>query len=266
MATIPKHYNVGTVQFYGDATASYERHLLYDYVVHPREAPARERYEAVAHTVRDLLAQRWLKTQETYDRANPKFVYYLSMEFLIGRSLINNIINLAVEPLARAALAEEGMDLESLSEIEPDAGLGNGGLGRLAACFIDSLATLAIPAIGYGLRYEYGMFRQNLDDGYQVEEADHWLRRPDPWEVARPDERARVHVNASVITDEHGERLAPGRPAVILGVPDDRPVVGCGGRTINTLRLWGAMSPAEFDFGEFSSGDFIAAVLRKITV
>jgi starch phosphorylase len=188
------------------------------------------------------------------------------MEFLIGRMLTNNIVNLGVASLAQQALVREGMDLQSLSEIEPDAGLGNGGLGRLAACFVDSLATLAIPAIGYGLRYEYGMFRQSVADGYQVEEADHWLRRPDPWEVARPDERASVHVNASVITDEHGERLAAGRPATIFGVPYDRSVVGYGGRTINTLRLWGAMSPAEFDFGEFSSGDFIAAVLRKITV
>ncbi len=266
MDTIPKHYDVGTVHFYGDANASYERHLLYDYVVHPKQAPRRERFEAVARSVRDLLAQRWLKTQEIYERTNPKFVYYLSMEFLIGRALTNNIVNLGVEPLAHAALAREGMDLQSLSEVEPDAGLGNGGLGRLAACFIDSLATLSIPAIGYGLRYEYGMFRQTIDHGRQVEEADHWLRRPDPWEVARPDELARVRVNASVTADEHGERLMPDRPAALLGIPYDRPVVGYGGRTINTLRLWGAMSSAEFDFGEFSSGDFVAAVLRKVAV
>ena len=266
MATIPKHYDVGTVQFYGDPSASYERHLLYDYVVHPKQAARRERFEAVARSVRDLLAQRWLKTQDTYERANPKWVYYLSMEFLVGRTLTNNIVNLGVEPVAREALAREGMDLQSLSEVEPDAGLGNGGLGRLAACFIDSLATLGIPAVGYGLRYEYGMFRQTIHAGYQVEEADHWLRRPDPWEVARPDERARVQVNASVTADDQGERLVPGRPAVMFGVPYDRPVVGYGGKTINTLRLWGAMSPAEFDFGEFSSGDFIAAVLHKVTV
>src|SRR6185369_16478314 len=167
---IPKHYDCGTVHFSGDPNASYERHLLYDYVVDPQLASRRERFEAVGRSVRDLLAQRWLKTQQTYERANPKWVYYLSMEFLIGRMLTNNIVNLGVEPLAQAALAREGMDLQSLSEIEPDAGLGNGGLGRLAACFVDSLATLAIPAIGYGLRYEYGMFRQSVADGYQVEE------------------------------------------------------------------------------------------------
>jgi starch phosphorylase len=264
VTTIPEHYDVGTVQFYGDATASYERHLLYDYVVHPKQAPVRERFEAVAHTVRDLLAQRWLKTQETYERANPKFVYYLSMEFLIGRSLTNNIVNLGVEPLARAALAEQGMDLQALSEIEPDAGLGNGGLGRLAACFIDSLATMQIPAIGYGLRYEYGMFRQDISDGAQKEQPDHWLRRPDPWEVARPDERARIRVNASVHVEGGAERLAPGQPATLLGIPHDRPVVGYGGRTINTLRLWSGAAPESFDFGEFSSGDFVGAVHNQV--
>ena len=266
MHTIPAHYDCGTVQFFGDPNASYERHLVYDYVIEPKQAPRRLRFEAVARAVRDLLAQRWLKTQETQEHANPKWVYYLSMEFLIGRMLTNNIVNLGVEPLAHAALAREGMDLQSLSEVEPEAGLGNGGLGRLAACFIDSLATLSIPAMGYGLRYEYGMFRQRVGHGCQIEEADHWLRRPDPWEIMRPDERARVHVNASVVSDELGERLTPGRPAALVGIPYDRPVVGYGGRTINTLRLWGAISPAEFDFGEFSSGDFIGAVLRKVTV
>ena len=159
------------MHFYGDPNASYERHLLYDYVVHPKQAPRRERFEAVARSLRDLLAQRWLKTQEIYDRANPKRVYYLSMEFLIGRTLTNNIINLGVEPLAHDALERErAWTCGRWPRVEPDAGLGNGGLGRLAACFIDSLATLQIPAIGYGLRYEYGIFRQAIDDGFQVEE------------------------------------------------------------------------------------------------
>jgi starch phosphorylase len=151
------------------------------------------------------------------------------------------------------------MTLQDLSAIEPDAGLGNGGLGRLAACFIDSLATMQIPAIGYGLRYEYGMFRQELREGAQVEEPDHWLRRPDPWEVARPDERARVHVNASVRVEGGVERLVRGQAACMLGIPYDRPVVGYGGRTINTLRLWGGSAPEAFDFDEFSSGDFVGA-------
>ena len=264
MATIPRHYDCGTVQFYGDPSASYERHLLYDYVVHPKQAARRERFEAVARSLRDLLAQRWLKTQEIYERANPKWVYYLSMEFLIGRSLTNNIVNLGVEGLAREALAREGMNLQELAALEPDAGLGNGGLGRLAACFIDSLATMQIPAIGYGLRYEYGMFRQELRDGAQVEEPDHWLRRPDPWEVARPDERARVRVNASVRVESGVERLVRGQAAALHGIPYDRPVVGYGGRTINTLRLWRGTAPESFDFGEFSSGDFVGAVHQQI--
>jgi starch phosphorylase len=261
---IPKHFDCGTVQFYGDPNASYERHLLYDYVIHPKQAPRRERFEAVARSLRDLLAQRWLKTQDTYERANPKWVYYLSMEFLIGRSLTNNIVALGVEALVREALEREGMDLDELAEVEPDAGLGNGGLGRLAACFIDSLATRQTPAIGYGLRYQYGMFRQEIKDGVQVEQPDHWLRRPDPWEVARPDERARVKVNASVCVEGGVERLVRGQPATLLGIPYDRPVVGCGGHAINTLRLWGSAAPESFDFGEFSSGDFVGAVHQQL--
>src|SRR5262249_36398247 len=264
MASIPGHYDCGTVQFYGDPSASYERHLLYDYVIHPKQAARRERFEAVARSLRDLLAQRWLKTQETYERANPKWVYYLPMEFLIGRSLTNNIVNLGVDALAREALAREGMNLQELSEIEPDAGLGNGGLGRLAACFIDSLATMHIPAIGYGLRYEYGMFRQEIHNGAQVEEPDHWLRRPDPWEGARPDERARVTGNATVRVEGGSERLVRGEAATLLGIPYDRPVVGYGGRTINTLRLWAGAAPESFDFDEFSSGDFVGAVHKQI--
>ena len=162
---IPGQYECGPVRFAGDANASYERHLVFDHVVEPKAATLRERFEAVARALRDLLTQRWLKTDQAYDRANPKRVYYLSMEFLIGRSLTNNITNLVVEPLVQEVMRREGLDLTELAEQEPDAGLGNGGLGRLAACFIDSLATLQIPAVGYGLRYEYGIFRQEIEDG-----------------------------------------------------------------------------------------------------
>src|SRR5262249_16615444 len=131
--------------------------------------------------VRDILSQRWVKTEETYKRRDPKRVYYLSMEFLIGRSLANNITNLLLDPIARQAIAKQNLDWIELLEQEPDAGLGNGGLGRLAACFIESMATMQLPAIGYGLRYEYGIFKQSIRDGWQHEEADNWLRRPDPW-------------------------------------------------------------------------------------
>src|SRR5262249_25951755 len=153
-----QHYACEAVQFSGDANASYERHVVFDHVVEPEAASLRERFEAVARSLRDLLVPRWLKTGEIYDRANPKQVYYLSMEFLIGRSLTNNLTNLLVEPIVREVLQREGLELMQLAEQEPDAGLGNGGLGRLAACFIDSLAAMQIPAIGYGLRYDYGIF------------------------------------------------------------------------------------------------------------
>jgi glycogen phosphorylase len=175
-----KQYGCGAVNFSGDPNASYERHLLFDHVVEPDAASLRERFEAVARSLRDLLVQRWLRTGETYDRNNPKQVYHLSMEFLLGRSLTNNLSNLLLEPITREVMRREGLDLLELAEQEPDAGLGNGGLGRLAACFIDSLATLQFPAIGYGLRYDYGIFRQEIQKGYQVEHPDNWLRHPDP--------------------------------------------------------------------------------------
>src|SRR5919201_420122 len=165
-------YACGAVHFSGDANASYERHVVFDHVVAPQAASLRERFEAVARSLRDLLVPRWLKTGETYDRADPKQVYYLSMEFLIGRSLTNNLTNLLVEPIAREVMQREGLDLVELAEQEPDAGLGNGGLGRLAACFLDSMATMQVPAMGYGLRYNYGMFRQEIENGYQVEHPD----------------------------------------------------------------------------------------------
>ena len=137
--------------------------------------------------MRDILSQRWVHTEKTYERENPKRVYYLSMEFLIGRSLANNVMNLLLDPVAKGDQRKE-CRLVELLEQEPDAGLGNGGLGRLAACFLDSMATMQLPAMGYGLRYEYGIFKQSIQDGWQEEQPDNWLRRPDPWEVARPHE------------------------------------------------------------------------------
>src|SRR4051812_11577142 len=162
------------------------------------------------------------------------------MEFLIGRSLASNIINLQAEPAVRAAMETRGLDWAHLAELEPDAGLGNGGLGRLAAGFIDSLATMQIPAIGYRLRYEYGIFRQTIENGFQVEHPDNWLRNPDPWEVVRHPETVQVMLNSSVRLVGGQVEIVPGRPMHLFGVPYDRPVVGYGGKTINTLRLWGA--------------------------
>jgi glycogen phosphorylase len=174
-----RQYECGALRL--DGEHDYDRHLVFDHVVSLDDADQRERLEAVARSLRDLLSQRWLLTQQTQDRANPKRVYYLSMEFLLGRSLVNNIINLGVEGLVRKDLSSDPLqDWTEMVETEPDAGLRNGGLGRLAACFMDSLATMQIPATGYGLRYEYGIFRQEIENGWQVERPDHWLLRPRP--------------------------------------------------------------------------------------
>src|SRR5215470_12878671 len=259
LKALMQQYSYGAEHFSGTANASYERH-----VVEPQAASLRERFEAVARSLRDLLVPRWLKTDATYDQANPKQIYYLSMEFLIGRSLTNNLTNLLVEPVTREVLQREGLDLVELAEQEPDAGLGNGGLGRLAACFLDSMATMQIPAMGYGLRYHYGIFRQQLQDGYQVATPDPWLHHPDPWEVAHPADTVEIPMQARARLDNGVETLVANQPVVLLGVPFDRPVVGYGGKTINTLRLWEAGTPHEFDFGEFSSGDFVGAVHDQI--
>ena len=184
-----QQYGCGPVQFSGTDNSLYERHLVFDNVMDLAAADARAQFEAFAHSVRDILSQRWIHTESTYERENPKRVYYLSMEFLIGRSLANNVTNLLLDPVAKHAIQQKQIDWLALLEEEPDAGLGNGGLGRLAACFLDSLATMQLPAMGYGLRYEYGIFKQTIKDGWQHEDADNWLRRPDPWEVARPQEK-----------------------------------------------------------------------------
>ena len=157
------------------------------------------------------------------------------------------------------------IDPLEIIEQEPDAGLGNGGLGRLAACFLDSMATLAIPGMGYGLRYEYGIFRQTISDGWQIEQPDHWLARPDPWEVPRPDEAVEVKLNCSFEIRGGALRVVEGRPSSLIGIPFDRPVVGYGGQTINTLRLWAAKTPDYFDFARFSSGDFVGALAETLT-
>jgi starch phosphorylase len=241
-----------------------DRYLLCHHLVDPRTARPRQRFEALAAFIRDLAAHRWVKTRQARESADPKRVYYLSMEFLIGRTLSNNIINLSAEPVVARAMQHAGWNLDELVEEEPDAGLGNGGLGRLAACFIDSLATLQYSAIGYGLRYEYGIFRQNIRDGFQQEQPDNWLRSPDPWEVVRPGKLYPVPLNASFELNGSAIRVTPNRPSTLLGFPYDRPVVGYGARSVNTLRLWAAAAPASFDFAEFSQGDFVGAVVDNL--
>src|SRR5436190_2403059 len=242
-SSILERYSGEVVQFTGTGDALYERHLMFDSVIDPSEVGPRQRYEAVARSVRDILSQRWRRTEQIYDRENPKRIYYLSMEFLIGRALSNNIINLQLDPAARHFIDEKNLDALALLEEEPDAGLGNGGLGRLAACFLDSMATMQLPAMGYGLRYEYGIFKQTIEDGWQREQPDNWLRYPDPWEVARPEEMVEVKFNCAFVLQAGALRVVPGRPSTLLGIPFDRPVVGYGGKTINTLRLWSAAAP-----------------------
>jgi starch phosphorylase len=257
-------HDFDALPFSGRADALFERHLLFDAVVDPSVAQERQRFEAVARSVRDILSQRWIKTQRTYDRENPKRIYYLSMEFLIGRSLTNNITNLMLHPFIERAAREASLDWFSVVEQEPDAGLGNGGLGRLAACFLDSMATMQLPAMGYGLRYEYGMFRQSIESGWQREHPDNWLRRQDPWEVARSGEAVEVRLGCTFELHQGNLQIIPNRPSTLTGIPYDRPVVGFGGTTINSLRLWSAAAHDYFDFQEFSTGDFVGALVGSI--
>jgi starch phosphorylase len=262
---ILQQYGVGPIQFSGTNDALYERHLTFDHVVDVKKADLREQFEAAAHSIRDLISQRWIRTEDTYVEKNPKRVYYLSMEFLLGRSFANNMTNALLYPLAMEAAKKKGLDPLALNEMEPDAGLGNGGLGRLAACFIDSMATMQIPGMGYGLRYEYGIFKQTIRDGWQCEQPDNWLRRPDPWEVARLEEAVEVKLNCSFELREGMLRPIVGRPSILLGIPFDRPVIGYGGKTINTLRLWAASTPDFFDFQQFRRGDFVGALAETLT-
>ncbi|MDE1994390.1 MAG: glycogen/starch/alpha-glucan phosphorylase [Rhizobiaceae bacterium] len=257
-------HDFDAVPFLGRADAMFERHLLSDALVEPSTAYERQRFEALARSVRDILAQRWIKTQRTYDQENPKRVYYMSMEFLIGRSLANNLTNLMLHPFIEEAARDASLDWLGLLEQEPDAGLGNGGLGRLAACFLDSMATLQLPAMGYGLRYEYGMFKQSIEDGWQREHPDNWLRRQDPWEISRRSEAVEVKLGCTFEMHQGNLRMVGNRPSTLIGIPYDRPVIGFGGKTINSLRLWSAVAPDYFDFQEFSSGDFVGALVGSI--
>jgi hypothetical protein len=210
------------------------------------------------------MVDRWMPSTRVTYAEKRKRVYYLSLEFLIGRLLMDSLSNLGLTDIMRSALSELGVDLDRLRQIEPDAALGNGGLGRLAACFLDSLATLQYPAIGYGLRYEYGIFRQSIQDGWQSERPDDWLRNVDPWEVRRPHRTYAVPLNGTFELRGAGISIQRNRPSSLLGVAYDRPVVGYGGHCINTLRLWAAAAPNSLDFAEFSHGDFAGAVLQNV--
>jgi glycogen phosphorylase len=262
-STLLKQYGCGPIQFMG-TDGLYERHLHFDNVIDERSIGPRERFEAVARSIRDVLSQRWVLTDRTYEQTNPKRVYYLSMEFLLGRSLANNVTNLLLDPHMKESAKQKNVDLFSVLEQEPDAGLGNGGLGRLAACFLDSMATTQLPAMGYGLRYDFGIFKQSIQDGWQYEQPDNWLQQPDPWEVVRPHEKVEIKLNCSFELHGGTLRAVPHKPSTLYGIPFDRPIVGYGGKTVNTLRLWAASSPDYFDFQRFSSGDFVAALTETL--
>src|SRR5271155_1047087 len=263
-AALLKSYAISAALFSGAPDALYERHLKYDNIVEPETANNRERYKAAARAVRDILSDRWLRTHKTYARENPKRVYYISIEFLIGRSLGNNVMNLLLDPVVGPSFGADGREWWEILHEEPDAGLGNGGLGRLAACFLDSMATMQLPALGYGLRYEHGIFQQKIRNGWQEERPDNWLNHPDPWEIVRPAECVPVTFGCSFELRAGQLRMIPNHPSTLIGVPYDRPVIGYGGKTVNTLRLWSATASDSFDFQRFSGGDFVAAIAEAL--
>jgi glycogen phosphorylase len=227
-----------------------------------------QRYEALAQTVRDRIMQRWVKQMSSWNRPETRNVAYLSAEFLLGPHLANNLLNLGITENARQAMTELGLDLEQLVGLEEEPGLGNGGLGRLAACYLDSLATLGYPAIGYGIRYEFGIFDQILKDGWQVEVTDKWLRYGNVWEISRPALAQVVKLGGHTerITDDAGNhrvRWVPGR--VVVGIPYDTPIVGYRVDSCALLRLWSAEAAQSFDFEDFNRGDYYGAVEEKVS-
>ena len=247
--------------------AAIERHARYSLAL-PRDGLSpRQLFDCVSLAARDLIVDRRLETEERYRRADAKHLYYLSIEYLPGRTLANNLSNLGIYDVCRDTLREMGISLADVEEAEHDAALGNGGLGRLAACFLDSAATLDLPGYGYGINYEYGLFRQEIDDGYQKERPDNWLAFGTPWEITRPEEACLVPVYGRI---EHGvDRLGRYNPMwmdwrLLIGVPHDVPVVGYGGRTVNLLRLFSARSSHDFDMEIFNTGDYLKAVEQKI--
>ncbi|HUU42225.1 MAG TPA: glycogen/starch/alpha-glucan phosphorylase, partial [Planctomycetota bacterium] len=249
-----------------DLRRDFEHHLRYTLAKDRYTATDRDRYHALALAVRDQLIERWMATQQTHHTKNVKRVYYLSLEFLIGRLLGNNVINLRMEQTCREAMSQLGLDWQTLRDHEVDAGLGNGGLGRLAACFLDSLSTLKMPAIGYGLRYDYGIFNQRIENGCQVEEPDAWLRHGYPWEIAHPEFSFEVRFGGRVETrvGPDGARWQWVDTRPVIGMPYDLPVVGYGGHAVNTLRLWSARAAEEFDLEDFNRGSYVDAALDKV--
>jgi glycogen phosphorylase len=250
-----------------DLKRSFLDNLFYVLGKFPALATENDYYLALAYTIRDRLVQRWINTAATYTKNGSRTVCYLSAEFLMGPHLGNNLVNLGIYDQAKQAMDELGLDFESLLEVEEEPGLGNGGLGRLAACYLDSLATLEIPTLGYGIRYEFGIFDQDIRDGWQIELTDKWLRNGNPWELPRPEWAVEVKLGGHVdhYKDNNGRHQTRWVPyQVVRGIPYDTPILGYQTNTANTLRLWTAEAPESFDFDAFNSGDYLGAVHEKV--
>jgi glycogen phosphorylase len=246
---------------------SFLDNLFYVLGKFPGLASQNDYYQALAYTVRDRMLQRWINTAATYTNAGSRTVAYLSAEFLMGPHLGNNLVNLGIYDQTKQAMTELGLDFDELLEQEEEPGLGNGGLGRLAACYLDSLATLDIPSIGYGIRYEFGIFAQDIKDGWQIELTDKWLRAGNPWELPRPEWAVPVKIGGHTehYLDNRGIKRVRWVPYQVLkGIPYDTPIMGYQTNTANTLRLWTAQAPESFDFGAFNSGDYLGAVHEKV--
>ncbi|XP_063059808.1 glycogen phosphorylase, muscle form [Engraulis encrasicolus] len=250
------------VENVADLKTNFNRHLHFTLVKDRNVATKRDYYYALANTVRDHVVGRWIRTQQHYYEKDPKRVYYLSLEFYMGRTLQNTMVNLALENACDEAMYQMGLEMEELEEIEEDAGLGNGGLGRLAACFLDSMASLGLAAYGYGIRYEFGIFNQKISkSGYQIEEADDWLRYGNPWEKARPEYMRPVHYYGRTEHTPDGVKWVDTQ--VVLALPYDTPVPGYRNNIVNTMRLWSAKAPCEFNLKDFNVGGYIQAVLDR---
>jgi starch phosphorylase len=250
-----------------DLQRSFLRHLQYTIVKDKYSATKADLYLALAYAVRDMLVERWLDTQQSYYINDAKRVYYISMEFLMGRTLGNSLINLNLMDEWETALKQMGIDVDELKESEWDAGLGNGGLGRLAACFLDSMATMSLPAYGYGIRYEYGMFYQRIVDGGQFEVPDNWLRYGNPWEFDRQEHLHKIQYQGQVVeyTGEHGEKRHSWVDTHdVMALAYDVPIPGFGNETVNTMRLWSAKSTRDFELESFNRGNYIGAVESKM--
>ncbi len=243
-----------------------QRHFLRTLGQHTASKASHYRYQAVAYTIRDHLMEGWKNTKDAYEEKDGKRAYYLSLEFLMGRALGNAILNLGLDAETEQALHDLGLDYEEKIESEHDAGLGNGGLGRLAACFVDSCATLQLPVTGYGIRYEYGMFRQKIVNGFQVEEPDHWLRNGNVWEIERPEYTQTIHFGGRTehyVDDRGVSRVRWVDTEDVLAIPFDTPIPGFRNGTVNTLRLWKSAATDEFSLSDFNAGDYAEAVAAK---